>query len=118
MRIVNGIAAIVLFGLMLLHLGRPQAPLWIAAFALGGMHALMACRAPSRPWLLRLLAVSATATLFLYFGGFLSRAPHLGDHWYLTDARGHTLMLLVAAFCMMPVVAAFTCRMKEAGEIL
>ena len=57
-------------------------------------------------------STAAVATMFIYFAGFFFRAPYLGEQWYTADGNGGTLALLIAGFCMMPVVSAYSCRMK------
>lgn len=106
--------ALVLVGLSLLHLGDEERPLvWVSLYGAGAILAGAACKPTLNRWTLRVLATAATVTMFLYFAGFFFSAPYLGEAWYMNSRNIDTLALLVAGFCMMPVVAAYSCRMKS-----
>lgn len=116
-RWVNLSIATVLALLMLVHVGEPQGWLWMALSGSGVVLALSICKSDLHLWTLRILAVAATITLFIFAFGFFSRAPHLGPEWYQADGNNRPLALLAATFCMLAVVSAYTCRMKSAhGE--
>lgn len=107
------VLALVLAGCSLLHLGDPDRVLWMAAYGVGALLALAVCKPVLNAWTLRILALASTGTMLLYLAGFFSRAPYLGEEWYRADGSGGTLALLLAGFCMMPVISAYTCRLKS-----
>jgi hypothetical protein len=82
--------------------------------SVGALLALTACKPALDVWSMRILGTAAALTMFLYLAGFFFRAPHLGAEWYAHEGNSGTLALLVAGFCMLPVVAGFTCRLKSA----
>ncbi len=108
--------AVVLALLMLAHLGDPLRWMWIGAYLAGAGLSLAICRRELHFWTLRILAIAATITLFIFAFGFFSRAPHLGPEWYQADGKAQPLALLAATFCMLAVVSAYTCRMKGAQD--
>jgi hypothetical protein len=117
-RLLTACAAVVLLVLIPLQLARPAAEPWSVAYGTGAALALLATFTRPQRWLLRLLAVLTTAVLFLFAGAFLARTHALDPGWYLQVGARQTLLLAAAALCMMPVLAAWTCRMKGAGEAL
>lgn len=116
MRLLTAGAAVVLLALIPLQRAGPAADPWSIAYGVGAALAVLATFARPRSWLLRLLAVLTAAVLFLFAGGFLARTQALDPGWYLQGGGRQTLLLAAAALCMMPVLAAWTCRMKGAGE--
>jgi|AntRauTorcE11898_2_1112593.scaffolds.fasta_scaffold70224_2 hypothetical protein len=110
----NAVIAVLLAGLSLLHLDEPDGLLWMTAYGVGALLALTACKPALDVWSMRILGTAAALTMFLYLAGFFFRAPHLGAEWYAHEGNSGTLALLVAGFCMLPVVAGFTCRLKSA----
>ncbi|MEE4381830.1 MAG: hypothetical protein V2J02_07520, partial [Pseudomonadales bacterium] len=117
-RLLTAGAAVVLLALVPLQLARPAAEPWSVAYGVGAGLAVLATFARPRSWLLRLLAVLTAAVLFLFAGAFLARTHALDPGWYLQAGARQPLLLALAALCMMPVLAAWTCRMKGAGEAL
>lgn len=118
MRLLTAGAAVVLLVLIPLQLARPAAEPWSVAYGVGAGLALLATVARPRSWLLRILAFLTTAVLFLFAGAFLAGTHALEPGWYLQPGGRQPLLLAAAALCMMPVLAAWTCRMKGAGEAL
>lgn len=112
----NAVIAVVLAGLSLLHLDEPDRMLWMTAYGVGALLALAACKPSLNVWSMRILGTAAVLTMFLYLAGFFSRAPYLGADWYSSKGSSGTLALLIAGFCMLPVVAGFTCRLKSAHD--
>ncbi len=113
MHYVNCALAIVLVGLSFLHLGDEERPIvWLSLYGAGAILAGATCKPTLNPWTLRVLAMAATVTMFLYFAGFFFSAPYLGEAWYASWSNIDTLALLIAGFCMMPVVSTYSCRMK------
>lgn len=106
--------ATILALLMLVHVGDPQGWFWMTLSGSGVVLALSICKTDLHRWTLRILAVAATITLFVFAFGFFSRAPHLGPEWYQAAGNARPLALLAATFCMLAVVSAYTCRMKSA----
>jgi hypothetical protein len=102
--------------LTLAHVDDPQGWLWVGIYGVGAALSLTVCKTDLHLWTLRILAVAATMTLFVFAFGFFSRAPHLGPEWYQADGNARPLALLAATFCMLAVVSAYTCRMKGACD--
>lgn len=115
-RWVNCAIAVVLVALTLAHMGDPQRWLWFGVYGVGALLALTICKPDLHVWTLRILAIASTITLFVFAFGFFSRAPDLGPQWYQADGNARPLALLLATFCMVAVVSAYTCRMKENTE--
>lgn len=109
----HGSIAVILALLMLVHVGDPQGWFWIMLSGSGVVLALSICKTDLHRWTLRILAVAATITLFVFAFGFFSRAPYLGPEWYHAAGNSRPLALLAATFCMLAVVSAYTCRMKS-----
>lgn len=112
MHYVNSALALVLVVLSLLHLGDEQPVIWMSLYGAGALLAAAACKPTLNRWTVRVLATASTVTMFIYFAGFFFRAPYLGESWYVREGNVGTLALLIAGFCMMPVVSAYSCRMK------
>lgn len=115
-RWVNCAIAAILAMLMLVHASDPLSWLWMGIYGTGAALSLTICKTDLHPWTLRILAVAATITLFVFAFGFFSRAPHLGPEWYQADGNTRPLALLAATFCMLAVVSSYTCRMKGSCE--
>jgi len=111
MRYLNGVLGIVLVAFALTHLG--EGVVWTAAYGLAGLAALASLKRELNAWTIRLLAVTATLAMFVFFGGFFARAPYLVSNWYEMEGAARAVLLLVAAFLMMPVVADYSCRMQS-----
>lgn len=112
-RYIHAGIAVVLAVLMLAHVNDPQRWLWMGIYLSGALLALTICKRHLHLWTLRILAIAATMILFAFAFGFFSRAPHLGPEWYQSGHHTRTLAMLVAMFCMVAVVSAYTCRMKR-----
>lgn len=113
MHYVNLVVALVLVGLCFVHLGDEERPMiWLSLYGAGAILAAAASKPTMNTWTLRALGTASTATMFLYFAGFLFCAPYLSESWYTSRSNIDTLALLIAGFCMMPIVAAYSCRMK------
>lgn len=112
MQYVNGTLALVFGGLGLLHLELKDPAIWPGLYGAGAMLAATSCKPQLTPWTVRVLATTATFTMFIYFAGFFFCAPYLTEGWYAREGHGGTLALLIAGFCMMPVVSGYSCRMK------
>lgn len=112
-RYVHAAIAVILAVLMLAHVNDPQRWLWMGVYLSGALLALTICKRRLHLWTLRILASIATVVLFAFAFGFFSRAPHLGPEWYQSGHHTRTLAMLLAMFCMVAVVSAYTCRMKQ-----
>ena len=99
---------------MLVHIGDPAPDrwFWMGLYGASALFALSICKQHWNIWVLRILATASTAALFIFAAGFFSRTPELGPEWYEADGSGQTLALLIGTFCMLSIVAAYTCRMK------
>ena len=68
---------------------------------------------PNLPLLLtRVLALCTVVLMFYFFASFFFLVPSLGAEWY----RGHESMtafsFLFGAFCMIPLMSEYSCRLK------
>ena len=110
MRLVNGMAGIALLVIAFNQLGEPDWEIWLPAYAVGSLIALSSLKPRLPAWVVWVCAAAATGAMFCYFSLFFQIAPHLRGDWI---AQGHTSTnLLVAAFCMIPVLAEFSRRLK------
>lgn len=110
MRYVNGLAGLVLLGIAWSSIGEPDWRIWLPAYGLGSIIALSALKARMPTWLAWLCAAGAAGAMFAYFSLFFQIAPHLRGDWI---SHGHAcLNLVVAAFCMIPVLAEFSRKLK------
>lgn len=115
MHYLNGILGLMLIAFAVVGYGADGGMFWSGVYALGAGLALFSMHRSMNIWTVRVLAAAATLTMFFYFAGFFARAPVLGDDWYQGEGARHIVMLLLAAFCMMPVVAEYSCQMKSAA---
>lgn len=112
-RFVHGGIAVVLGALMLAHVHDPQGWLWMGVYVAGMLLALTICKQQLHLWTLRILGTLAMVIMFAFAFGFFSRVPQLGPEWYQSVQHIRTLAMLVAMFCMVAIVSAYTCRMKR-----
>lgn len=114
MRFVNGLAGVALLVIAFNHVGEPDWEIWLPVYAVGALIALSSLKASLPVWVVWTCAAGATAAMFCYFALFFQIAPHLRGDWI---SQGHaSTNLLVAAFCMIPVLAGFSRRMKAGPE--
>ena len=66
---------------------------------------------PSR-LLSRFLALGSTVLMFGFFAMFFRMASGFGEGWYRGAFGLEAISLLVAAFALIPVLAAHSCRLK------
>lgn len=116
MRYVNAITAVALFGLALLQLLRLDDPAAALFFASGAVAAAFAAKQGLHAKVVRLLAFLSAAIMFCYFWQFFSLTPTLPADWYRHPGTLNVVGLLFAGFGMIPVVSAYTCRMKANGN--
>lgn len=115
MRLMNIATAVALFGLALLEIGLLRDSAMATAFICGGVLAALATSHLPHAGVLRLLALLSTAIMFCYFWQFFILTPALPTDWYAQTDALHTVGLLLAGFGMIPVVSAYSCRMKAGG---
>lgn len=114
MRFVNGLAGMALLVIAFNHVGEPDWEIWLPVYAVGSLIALSSLKPGLPVWVVWACAACATAAMFCYFALFFQIAPHLRGDWI---SQGHaSTNLLVAAFCMIPVLAEFSRRMKAGPE--
>ena len=110
MRYFNGLVGVALLVLVMIHLGSEDWALWSPIYAVGALVALMSLKPQMSLWMAWSGAIIATATMFVYFAFFFQMVPHLRGDWV---AQGHEcIYLFIAAFCMIPVLSDFSCRLK------
>ncbi len=60
----------------------------------------------------RTLAVVTVAVMFFFFAGFFTMASGFDSQWYKSAAAFEAIAFLLAAFCLLPVLSDFSCRLK------
>ncbi len=105
-----GMALVILTGLQF----DDENPLrWACIYFAGAALALLSVVPRLSTNLIRFLAVDSTAMMLFYFAGFFLLVPSLDADWYLKGQGGDALGLLCAGFAMIPVLSAYSCRMKS-----
>jgi hypothetical protein len=116
MRYLNGAMGLIFLALAALQLAGPT-PLWSLYFVAGAVLAFADLKSELSLWTVRILAVSSTLAMFLYFGGFFGFVELFeDDKWYNLEGSTRCMSLLAAGFCMIPVLSEFTWRMKAASD--
>lgn len=114
MRYLNGIIGGIFLILTLLYAGQGST----AHFSCLSMLALATALAfttfaPSLPISLsRVLAVITVATMFYFFAGFFTMASSFEGQWYKSATAFEAIAFLLSAFCLLPVLSDFSCRLK------
>ena len=110
MRYVNGLIGVALLVLALGYLNEADSAPWSFIYGYGGLVALLSLKSRITGRVAWIGAIGATAAMFCYFAMFFQMVPHLRGDWVY---RGHECIYLVAAaFCMIPVLSNFSCRLK------
>ncbi len=117
MAFVNALIGAILVILTALQLDDPHPAKWAAIYFAGAALAVLTLRRPMSLYLIRFLAVTTTGMMFFYFGAFFLVVPGLDSDWYLKGQGGDALGLLFAGFAMIPVLAAYSCRMESKQRI-
>lgn len=114
MRYVNGAIGGVFLILSVLYAGQGSAAHFTCLGMLGTATALAFMTfAPSLPIpLSRVLAVLTVATMFYFFAGFFTMASSFEGQWYKSATAFEAISFLLAAFCLLPVLSDFSCRLK------
>ena len=60
----------------------------------------------------RILAGLTTLLMFVYFAQFFTIAPGLEGAWYRENKFWEAISQIIAAFCLIPVLSNYTCRLK------
>ncbi|MEM6707934.1 MAG: hypothetical protein AAF648_04045 [Pseudomonadota bacterium] len=63
-------------------------------------------------WATRLAAIFTVAVMFYFFASFFHLVPSLGEQWYQRADSLVALSFLFGAFCMIPLMAEYSCRLK------
>ena len=110
MRYVNGLIGVALLVLALTYLDEADSVPWSLIYGYGALVALLSLKTRITEQVAWIGAIGATAAMFCYFALFFQMVPHLRGDWVF---RGHECIYLVAAaFCMIPVLSDFSCRLK------
>ena len=110
MRYVNGLIGVALLVLALTYLNEADSVPWTLIYGYGALVALLSLKTRITERVAWIGAIGATAAMFCYFALFFQMVPHLRGDWVF---RGHECIYLVAAaFCMIPVLSDFSCRLK------
>ena len=68
---------------------------------------------PSLPLLLtRVLALTTVVLMFYFFASFFFLVPSFGAEWYRGQESLTALSFLFGAFCMIPLMSEYSCRLK------
>lgn len=110
MRYVNGVIGLALIVLALSYLREADSARWSLIYGYGALVALVSLKSQVTHPVAWIGAIGATVAMFCYFALFFQMVPHLRSDWI---AHRHESMYLVgAAFCMIPVLSDFSCRLK------
>ena len=110
MRYINGLIGVALLVVAGSHVGKTDWLIWLPIYGAGAVIALSSLKAQMPGWMVWACAVAATGMMFGYFSLFFQIAPHLRGDWIV---QGHACSnLLIAAFCMIPVLSEYSRRMK------
>lgn len=114
MRYVNGVIGGVFLILTLLYAGQGSTAhgtcLTMLAFATALAFTTFV---PSLPTILsRILAIATVATMFYFFAGFFTMASSFEGQWYRSASAFEAIAFLLSAFCLLPVLSDFSCRLK------
>jgi hypothetical protein len=117
MRYVSGVISAIFLGLLAMHVVvHPTSHILCSAIlALGAALALTTLKRDMPRMLVRLLAVSTVAVMFVFFFGFFQMVPAFDGSWYRNELALEAVSQLVAAFAMIPVLASYSCRLKAGG---
>lgn len=116
MQYVNGMAGVVFLVLAALQYDPSDSPWWPLSFGFGALLALITFKRELNIWTVRLLAVSSTGAMFLYFAAFFSLGLYAQQDWYQQEGSLHCMSLLAAGFAMIPLLADFSWQMKAASD--
>ena len=110
MRYVNGLIGVALIVLALSYLNENDSAPWSLIYGYGALVALLSLKSRITYPVAWIGAIGATVAMFCYFALFFQMVPHLRGDWIAH--RHESLYLVVAAFCMIPVLSNFSCRLK------
>ena len=110
MRYVNGVIGVVLIVLALSYLRENGSAPWSLLYGYGALLALASLKSRITLQVAWIGAIGATIAMFCYFALFFQMVPHLRGDWIVH--RHESMYLVVAAFCMIPVLSDFSCRLK------
>ena len=110
MRYVNGLIGVALIVLALSYLSENDSAPWSLIYGYGALLALLSLKSRITYPVAWIGAIGATVAMFCYFALFFQMVPHLRGDWIVH--RHESLYLVVAAFCMIPVLSNFSCRLK------
>ena len=110
MRYVNGLIGVALIVLALSYLNEIDSAPWSLIYGYGALVALLSLKSRITYRVAWIGAIGATVAMFCYFALFFQMVPHLRGDWIAH--RHESLYLVVSAFCMIPVLSNFSCRLK------
>ena len=115
MRYVNGVICVALFVLALSYLSESNSVPWSLIYGYGALVALLSLKSRVTYPVAWVGAIGATVALFCYFALFFQMVPHLRGDWIAQ--RHESIYLVAAAFCMIPVLSNFSCRLKGSAGL-
>ena len=110
MRYVNGLIGVALLILAFSYLSKDNSAPWSLIYGYGALVALLSLKSRITNPVAWTGAIGATVAMFCYFALFFQMVPHLRGDWIAH--RHESMYLVVAAFCMIPVLSNFSCRLK------
>ena len=110
MRYVNGLIGVVLIVLAFSYLSKDNSVPWSLIYGYGALVALLSLKSRISNPVAWTGGIGATIAMFCYFALFFQMVPHLRGDWIAH--RHESMYLVVAAFCMIPVLSNFSCRLK------
>ena len=115
MRYVNGVIGVALFVLALSYLSESNSVPWSLIYGYGALVALLSLKSRVTYPVAWVGAIGATVAMFCYFALFFQMVPHLRGDWIAH--RHESIYLVAAAFCMIPVLSNFSCRLKGSAGL-
>ena len=115
MRYVNGVIGAALFVLALSYLSESSSVPWSLIYGYGALVALLSLKSRVTSRVAWVGAIGATVAMFCYFALFFQMVPHLRGDWIAH--RHESVYLVAAAFCMIPVLSNFSCRLKGSAGL-
>ena len=108
MRIFDAALGVVLIIFAALQYNDPDAPLWIAIYALAAVWALLGAGWPMALYANPLALWSSSASVLLFLAGFIWLAPAIGRDWiHVEEAREALGLLICAAATLLALWTAY-----------
>ncbi|MCZ6617955.1 MAG: hypothetical protein O7E57_07455 [Gammaproteobacteria bacterium] len=116
MQYFNGLIGCGFIILALLHTAEMSHTCWIS-YSSAALLAFISLKSNIHLATSRILAGVTTLLMFFYFASFFTVAPGLEDEWYRENKFWEAISQIMAAFCLIPVLSNYTCRLKTEFHI-